>query len=146
MGEPLETFRESMETSGLWPLIMISKINIAKQSLLFDCLLRLWAPSCNAFIFSFGLMSITLYDIIYLVGLPVLGPNSTYFIDDSVAPIDSPRYCYPSYRVVVREWGTNIDILSSTEHTMFLWVLICHYIFCPSSGRPSSEYLSLFLT
>lgn len=83
-------------------------------------------------------MSITLYDIMYLVGLPVLGPDSPYFIDDSAAQIlTPPHYCYPSYRAVVREWGAKTDIPSATGHTMFLWVLICHYIFCPSFGRPS---------
>lgn len=89
-------------------------------------------------------MSITLYDILFLVGLYVLGPDSPYLIDDSAAPIlTPPRYCYPSYRAVVREWGAKTDIPSATKRTMFLWVLIYHYIFCPSSGRLSSKYLPL---
>ena len=32
---------------------------------------------------------------------------------------------------------------SAEEHIAFLWVLICQYIFCPSSSRPSMEYLPL---
>ncbi|XP_073051741.1 uncharacterized protein [Primulina eburnea] len=119
-------------------------MKIARQSVLFDCLLRFWSPSCNVFIFPFGPLSITLYDISLLLGLPVAGPDSPYFVDDPAAPaLAHTRYCYPSYRAVVKEWSSCSGVPSEVEHTMFLWVLICHYIFCPSSGKPSSEYLPL---
>ncbi|XP_073066554.1 uncharacterized protein [Primulina eburnea] len=137
-------FGQQWRHQGLWPLVVTSKMKINKQSVLFDCLLRFWSPSSNVFIFPFGPMSITLYDISLFLGLPVVGPDSPYFIDDPAAPtLAHTRYCYPSYRAVVKEWSSHTGVPSVVEHVMFLWVLICHYIFCPSSGKPSSEYLPL---
>ena len=32
------------------------------------------------------------------------------------------------------------------EHVEFLWVLLCQYVFFPSSGKPAMEYLPLAKT
>ncbi|KZV49162.1 hypothetical protein F511_42762 [Dorcoceras hygrometricum] len=44
---------------------------------------------------------------------------------------------------MVKQYEACSDEPSVTEHIMFLWVLVCQYIFCPISGKPSSEYLPL---
>ncbi|KZV19272.1 hypothetical protein F511_37033 [Dorcoceras hygrometricum] len=122
----------------------MSKVGMSKQSLLFDCLLRFWSPSSNAFLFSWGPMSSTLYDIYLFTGLPLIGHDSPYLIDDSSAPeLAAPRYCFPSCRAVVKQYESCSGEPSTIEHIMFLWVLICQYIFCPISGKPSTEYLPL---
>ncbi|KZV24532.1 hypothetical protein F511_40747 [Dorcoceras hygrometricum] len=75
----------------------MSKVVMSKQSLVFDCILRFWSPASNAFLFSWGPMSPTLYDIYFFTGLSLIGPDSPYFIDDSAAPkLAPPRYCFPS--------------------------------------------------
>ncbi|KZV19337.1 hypothetical protein F511_22117 [Dorcoceras hygrometricum] len=115
---------------------------MSRQSSLFDCMIRFWSPSSNAFLFSWGPMSPTLYDIHLFTGLPLIGPDSPFLITDSSAPkLAPPRYCFPSYRAVVKQYESCPDEPSITEHIMFLWVLICQYLFCPISGKPSSEYL-----
>ncbi|XP_075479453.1 uncharacterized protein LOC142520339 [Primulina tabacum] len=97
-------FERQWRHQGLWPLIMVFKMKITRQSILFDCILRFWSPSYNVFIFAFGPLSITLYDTSLFLGLPVVGPDSPYFVDDHAAPtLAHTRYCYPSYRVVVKE-------------------------------------------
>lgn len=140
--EPI--FGNQWKLQGLWHLIQISKVKISKQSVLLDGLLRFWSPSCNAFIFPFGPLSVTLFDISLLLDLPTLGHDSPYFINDPSAPeLAPPRFCFPSYKAVVSQWGSLTGDPSPTEHVMFLWVLICHYIFCPASGKPSAELLPL---
>ncbi|KZV43274.1 hypothetical protein F511_36015 [Dorcoceras hygrometricum] len=77
-------------------------------------------------------------------GLPLIGPDSPYLLDDPSAPQLAPlRYCFPSYRAVVKQYETSFDEPSVTEHIMFLWVLVCQYVCCPISGKPSAEYLPL---
>ncbi|XP_075508029.1 uncharacterized protein LOC142544888 [Primulina tabacum] len=106
-------FGRQWRHQGLWPLVMVSKVKITRQSILFDFILRFWSPSCNVFILPFGPLSITLYDISLLLGLPVLGADSPYFIDDFAAPaLAHTRYCYPSYRAVVKEWFSHPGIPS----------------------------------
>ncbi|KZV52591.1 hypothetical protein F511_24788 [Dorcoceras hygrometricum] len=68
----------------------MSKVGMSKQSLLFDCLFRFWFPSSNTFLFSWGPMSPTLYDIYLFIGLPLIGPDSPYLIDDSSVPKLAP--------------------------------------------------------
>ncbi|KZV20009.1 hypothetical protein F511_26767 [Dorcoceras hygrometricum] len=122
----------------------MSKVGMSKQSLLFDCLLCFWSPSSNVFLFSWGPMSPTLYDIYLFTGLPLIGLDSPYIIDDSSAPeLAAPRYCFSSYRAVMKQYESRSGEPSTTEHIMFLWVLVCQYIFCPISGKPSAEYLPL---
>ncbi|KZV55870.1 hypothetical protein F511_15720 [Dorcoceras hygrometricum] len=96
-------FGDQWKSQGLWSLIELSKVGIPKQSLLFDCLIRFWSPANNAFIFAWGPMSLTLYDIYLFTGLPLIGPDSPYLTDDPAAPKLAPlRYCYPSHRAVVK--------------------------------------------
>ncbi|KZV23666.1 hypothetical protein F511_06996 [Dorcoceras hygrometricum] len=137
-------FGEQWKSVGLWNLIEMSKVGMSRQSSLFDCMIRFWSPCSNAFLFPWGPMSPTLYDIHLFTGLPLIGPDSPYLINDSSAPkLAPPRYCFPLYRAVVKQYESYPDVPSVTEHIMFLWVLICQYLFCPISGKPSSEYLPL---
>lgn len=118
-------FGRQWKSQGFWPLMMIPRWTLPNKTY-FDCFIRFWAPSCNDFIFLFGLMS----EIISFVGLSVLGPDSPYFVDDSAAPISAcPCLGYPSYRAVVKECGAKTGDSSATEHAMFLWVRMPLYIF-----------------
>ncbi|KZV21476.1 hypothetical protein F511_08241 [Dorcoceras hygrometricum] len=137
-------FGEQWKSQGLWNLIEMSKVGMSRQSVLFDCMLRFWSPASNAFLFSWGPMSPTLYDVYLFTGLPLVGPDSPYLIDDPSAPkLAHLRYCFPSYRAMVIQYEACPDVPSVTEHVMFLWVLVCQYLFCPISGKPSAEYLPL---
>ncbi|KZV33666.1 hypothetical protein F511_34182 [Dorcoceras hygrometricum] len=80
-------------------------------------------------------MSLTLYDIYLFTGLPLIGPDSPYLIDDLAAPKLAPlRYCYPSHRAVVKQYEDSSEDPTEIEHIMFLWVLICQYVFVLSPG------------
>ncbi|KZV46296.1 hypothetical protein F511_22202 [Dorcoceras hygrometricum] len=68
----------------------MSKVGMSKQSMLFDCLLRFWSPSSNAFLFFWDPMSPTLYDVYLFTGLHLIGPDSPYLIDDSFSPQLAP--------------------------------------------------------
>ena len=50
---------------------------------------------------------------------------------------------YETYPKVVSHYLPLTGEPSTEEHIAFLWVLICKYIFYPSSARPSMEYLPL---
>ncbi|KZV46033.1 hypothetical protein F511_11349 [Dorcoceras hygrometricum] len=62
-------------------------------------------------------MSLTLYDIYLFTGLPLIGPDSPYLIDDPAAPKLAPmRYCYHSYRAVVKQYEDSPEDPTETEH------------------------------
>ena len=72
-----------------------------------------------------------------LIGLPILMDDMVYLIEE---PLITPRHhdSYSSMINEVRHCEPSFD-----EHVDFLWVLLCEYIFCPASTKPTIEYLPL---
>ena len=118
--------------------------HITYQPSLFSAALRFWSLSCNCFVFPFGHMTITLLDIFVITGLPILGDDTVCLIDESkYVETNISSKTYDTYPKVVSHYLPLTGEPSAEEHIAFLWVLICKYIFCPSSARPSMEYLPL---
>ena len=46
-----------------------------------------------------------------------------------------------SYSSAIQKWRTSIEVPSTTKHIEFMWVLLCHFVFFPHSGKPSMECL-----
>lgn len=130
---------------GLYQLIQMSMVDTSFSLDLLDGTIRLWAPPCNSFILSCGPMSINLHDILQFTGLPLLGNDFSRLVDTSDFPQLSEKFLNPSlYSQAIRSWyDLKRTSPTSDERIEFMWVLICMYLFCPSSGKPTIEYLAL---
>ena len=89
-------------------------------------------------------MSITLRDVYYLTGLPILGSDIHFVIDlDTLSSPTIPTKGLTSFYKVISMWCYHTAKPTPQEYVSFLWVLICRFIFCPPSGKPSTEHLTL---
>ena len=111
--------------------------------------LKFWFKSINSFMLPFSPISTTLRNITILRGLPIQGADASSLLDvqDSSLPaIEVSSTTQTSYFATIRKWHNFTKIPSTVEHVEFLWVLLCRYVFCPNSGKPSIEYLPLAKT
>ena len=89
-------------------------------------------------------MYITLHDVYYLTGLPILGFDIPCLIDPEAFPsLTIKTKGISSFYQVITTWCYHTADPTLQEHVSFLWVLICRFIFCPASGKPSLEHLTL---
>ncbi|XP_075496156.1 uncharacterized protein LOC142533314 [Primulina tabacum] len=130
---------------GLYQFIQMSTIDRTFNLDLIEGAIRLWALPCNSFILPCGPMSVTLLDVLHLTGLPLIGNEFASLVDTQELPQLPEQYWNPSsYSQVIRSWSTlKRTSPISEERISFMWVLICKYLFCPSSGKPTMEYLAL---
>ncbi|XP_055959740.1 uncharacterized protein LOC126656871 [Mercurialis annua] len=135
-------FQRDWRRLGLLQLIEISDRHIELNAGMCRSFLRYWSSSANSFIFPFGPMSVTLKDVFMLTGLPVIGFDAPCLFEVETKDLYSYPIC-PSYPACVSKWSVLTTPPSLEEHTEFLWVLICKFIMCPSSGTPTKEYWKL---
>ncbi|XP_075478287.1 uncharacterized protein LOC142519228 [Primulina tabacum] len=129
----------------LYQFIQMSTTDRTFNLDLIEGAIRLWALPCNFFILPCGPMSITLQDVLHLTGLPILGNDFASLADTRDLPQLPEQYWSPSsYSQIIRSWSAlKRTSPTSEERISFMWVLICKYLFCPSSGKPTMEYLAL---
>ncbi|XP_055960678.1 uncharacterized protein LOC126668685 [Mercurialis annua] len=135
-------FQRDWRRLGLLQLIEISDRHIELNAGMCRSFLRYWSSSANSFIFPFGPMSVTLKDVFMLTGLPVIGFDAPCLFEVETKDLYSYPIC-PSYPACVSKWSVLTTPPSLEENTEFLWVLICKFIMCPSSGTPTKEYWKL---
>ena len=139
-------FQEHWESLGIAQFIKLTKVSITLDLDLTSTALRFWSKDLNSFIFSFGPASITLRDISIFTGFPVEGLEVVCLLDvhdPSLPRLEVSSTSQTSYSSALRKWRTSTGVPSTTEHIEFMWVLICHFLFFPQSGKPSMEYLPL---
>ena len=75
-------------------------------------------------------MTITLLNIFVIIGLPILGDDTVYLIDEfKYIEINISSRTYDIYPKVISHYLPLTSEPSTEEHIAFLWVLICKYIF-----------------
>ena len=131
---------------GIERFIHLTTVNTSLDVDLMSVALKFWSNSINSFLLPFGPISITLRDITILMGLPIRGADALCLLniqDSSVPAIEVSSTTQTSYYVVIRKWHDVIRVPLTVEHVEFLWVLLCQYVFFPSSGKPTMKYLPL---
>ena len=68
----LEQHGEEWKTWGIYDMIMLSKLSFSPNIDMFLTLLSFWNTSINAFIFPFGIMSPSLFDVAVMLGLLII--------------------------------------------------------------------------
>ena len=80
-------------------------------------------------------MTITLLDVFILTRLPILEDDMVCLIEE---PFITPRH-HDSYSSLINEVRHGEPTFD--EHVNFLLILLCKYIFYPTSAKPTIEYL-----
>ena len=116
-----------LECNILWDQLGISQFiqmttrHIICQSSLLLAALRFWSPSCNCFVFPFSHMTITLLDIFVITGLPILGDDTVYLIDEyGYIETNISSRTYDTYPKVVSHYLPLTSKPSTEEHIDFL--------------------------
>ena len=147
--------RLSPHFRGLWIALGIERfihltiVNTSLDMELMSVVKKFWSKSINSFMLPFSLISITLRDITILTSLPIRGSDALCFLDiqdSSLRIIEVSSTTQTSYSVVIQKWHDVTGVPSTVEYVEFLWVLLCRYVFFPSSGKPVVEYLPLAKT
>ena len=134
--------RLSPHFRGLWMTLRIERfihlttINTSLYLEFMGVVLKFWSKSINSFLLLFGPISITLRNITILTGLSIRGVNvlCLFDIQDSSLPaIEVSSTTQTSYFVAIWKWHDVTRVPLTVEHVDFLWVLLCRYVFCPSS-------------
>lgn len=130
---------------GIYQLIQITTLNTTYDLDLLKGIIRWWAPPCNSFIFPCGPTSPTLKDILKFTGLSLLRNDYASLTNTKGLPQLSEKHLSPSsYSQVFKQWYLlTLTSPSPDERISFMWVLICKYLFGPSFGKTTMEYLPL---
>lgn len=100
-------------------------------------IIRWWAPPCNSFILPCGHMSLTLQDILQVTELPLLENDYASLVDTlGLPPLSEKQLNSSSYSQVIKQWYSLTRISPTPDKRIsFMWVLMCMYLFVPSSGE-----------
>ncbi|XP_065854978.1 uncharacterized protein [Euphorbia lathyris] len=133
------TYERKWCNLGINELIKMSQIELPANKNLLYAALGFWSCNCNAFLFPVVPMTVTLRDVLALTGLPVVGPEIP-----SLVRYELPEY-FKNHRsvdsVVMIEYMANHPPRNKrVDHILFLWTLVCRYIFCTASGKVTAEY------
>ena len=124
-------------------------VNTSLYVELMSVVLKFWSKSFNSFLLPFGPISITLRDVTILTGLPFQGVNALCRLDiqdSTLLDIEVSSTTQTSYSTTILKWHDVIGIPSTAEHVEFVWVLLCRYVFFPTSRKLAMEYLPLAKT
>ena len=73
-------------------MIMLSNLSFSPNNEMFLAFLSFWNFTINTFVFPFGIMSPTLFDVATMLGLPIMGENIPAFYDEAFEDLGYPVY------------------------------------------------------
>ncbi|KAL1220889.1 putative serinePthreonine-protein phosphatase 7 long form [Cardamine amara subsp. amara] len=132
--------------AGIYEAIKASTYDINKNPCLILSIAKKWCPETKSFIFPWGEATITLEDVMVLLGFSVLGssvfaPLETSEMRDSVNNLKKARVenvnAGTSFRVSQRSWISRfLGRGDQMEHEAFLALWLSHFVF-PDKYQPS---------
>ena len=70
-----DQWAKEWKAGGIYEIIMLSKMSFSLNIEMFLTFLGFWNSAINAFVFPFGMMSPTLFDVATMLGLPIIGKD-----------------------------------------------------------------------
>ena len=102
-------------------MIMLSKLNFSPNIDMFLTFLGFWNSTIKAFIFPFGIMSPSLFDVATMLGLPIIGEDIPTLYDDAFDNFSYPLYKeISSYGNYMNEYRCKSCDVSKIEHNAFV--------------------------
>ncbi|GKV15287.1 hypothetical protein SLEP1_g26085 [Rubroshorea leprosula] len=129
---------------GLFEFIQLTKCRCNMDKPVLGSALLFWFGSFNCFHFPCGAMSVSLFDVSSLTGLPCTGEEILALL--TLPPgVEYNAELKPSYPAFVRfAYDKSKPVtVSADEHISFLLTLICKYIVCSAGKGPTKEFIPL---
>ncbi|GLU23788.1 hypothetical protein SLE2022_397660 [Rubroshorea leprosula] len=127
---------------GLFEFIQLTKCRCTMDKPVLGSALLFWSGSFNCFHFACGAMSVSLFDVSSLTGLPCTGEEISALL--TLPPgVEYNAELKPSYPAFVRSAYDKSKPVSADEHISFLLTLICKYIVCSAGKGPTKEFIPL---
>ncbi|XP_024006135.1 uncharacterized protein LOC18010448 [Eutrema salsugineum] len=152
--EKMEALYEpTWRRAGIFEAIKASTYKIPKNQSLIQALVEKWCPETKSFVFPWGEATITLEDVMVLLGFSVLGspafaPLESSEMRDSVEKLEKVRLeildkVTKGGRVSQFQWISSFRGRgdSMEEHEAFIAMWLSHFVFPPKSRRCISRYV-----
>ncbi|XP_065853650.1 uncharacterized protein [Euphorbia lathyris] len=133
------TYERKWCNLGINELIKMSQIELPVNKNLLYAALGFWSRNCNAFLFPPVPMTVTLRDVLALTGLPVVGPEIPSLVRHELPEFFKKYRTMDSVRLI-EYMANHPPKRKRVDHFLFLWTLVCRYIFCTASGKVTAEY------
>ncbi|XP_019094640.1 PREDICTED: uncharacterized protein LOC104758384 isoform X1 [Camelina sativa] len=136
--------------AGIFDAIKASTYKISKNTSLILSVTEKWCPETKSFVFPWGEATITLEDVMVLLGFSVLGspifaPLKSSEMRDAVEKLDKARFesrCRDSY-VSVKSWISSFSGSGGQmEHEAFLVLWLSLFVFPSTARRSVSKYVT----
>ncbi|KAK4730805.1 hypothetical protein R3W88_023793 [Solanum pinnatisectum] len=125
---------EVWKSADIYDAIQLSKIDIPMDKDLLSAALCFWS---NSFHFRFGMMGLTVLDIVALTGLRPHGEEVSSILGMAVSTCHFPHHGTIYYNSIV--YNKYLDVskaetdVTEEEHISFLFTWLSHHLFCDSS-------------
>ena len=132
---------EEWKTWDIYDVIMLSKMSFSSNIEMFLTFLVFWKSAINTFVFPFGIMSPTLFDVATMLGLPIIGEDIPPFYDkdfeDLGCLISKENATYGKY---MKEHKQKQGVVGKAEHNAFLFYWLCKFYICSKSLTMVNEF------
>ncbi|BFG15903.1 hypothetical protein CerSpe_021770 [Prunus speciosa] len=124
---------------GIYDAIMLCKSSFICDRNLVAAGLCFWSPSTNTMKLRFGMMTPTLLDLAAMAGFRPCG-GEVSALSPSKCEVDFGfTKKNKSYKVFMEANAQETGPLTHKEHTAFLMIWLCKYVFCMASGQVTLE-------
>jgi hypothetical protein len=138
-----KTYQSTWETIGIADALSLSLFPLKKNENLLKTIGYFWSDAFNYFLFGHGPMIPTLLDVVMITGLHISSPSpSTFRLPEVPFKLSSKTEC--------TNWGAYLNQhiktkgpVTEKKYTVFLNLLLEHFIFCGLSLAPTKNYLPL---
>ena len=134
-------WKHELKHWGIYDMIMFSKLNFSPNIDMFMALIGFWNTAINAFIFPFGIMSPSLFDVAVMLRLLIIGEDilSLYEerFEDLGCPISKENASYSKF---MEEHRRERDAVSIIECNAFVFFWLCKFILYSKSLSMVNEF------
>lgn len=129
---------------GIYDLVTMSRYPIDFSGNLFGAAIQFWSKTINAFVFRFGIMTITIYDLAVMFNLPASGAIvSSNLLSTETSFASGLGRTELSWGSFIKTYDSKSTDPNQEEHVAFLLFWLCKYGLCCGSGKVTKEHIAL---
>ena len=137
----LEQWKHELRYWGIYDMIMFSKLNFSSTIDMFVALMGFWNTAINAFVFPFSIMSPSLFDVVVMLGLPIIGEDILSLYEERFEDLSCLVFKEnSSYGKFMEEHKWEQGAISITERNVFIFFWLYKFFLCSKSLSMVNEF------